>query len=82
MDDLSPALDLPDHLLVLLRAGDGQNLWMRAGDVIGIRAQTPGNDDPTIFSQSFADGLQAFGLGGIQKPAGVYYDGIRPLIIA
>jgi hypothetical protein len=37
------------HLLVLLRSGDRQNLGMRAGDVIGLCAQTPGDDHPPFW---------------------------------
>ena len=34
-------MDRVEHLLVLLRSGDGQNLGMRAGDVVGSAPRQP-----------------------------------------
>ena len=74
-------MDRVEHLLVLLRSGDGQNLGMRAGDVVGLRAQTARDDDPPVLRQRIADGLEAFGLGAVEKPAGVHDDRVRARVI-
>jgi hypothetical protein len=57
-----------EHLFVLLRAGDRQNLGMRAGDVVGLRAQAARSRSPARFRQRLADGLEALGLGAVEKP--------------
>ena len=69
------------HLFVLMRAGHRQNAGMRAGDVVGLCPQTAGHDHPAILGQCFANGLKAFRLGRIQKPAGVHDHCIGPCVI-
>ena len=64
-----------------MRACDGQNLGVRAGDIGGVSAQTARHDHTAILRQSLANGRKTFGLGGIQKAAGVDDDGICALII-
>ncbi len=69
------------HLFVLMRARDGQNIRMRAGDILGLGPQTAGHDHPSVFAQRLADRLKAFGFGGIEEPAGVHDDRIRAGIV-
>ncbi len=74
-------VDGVEHGLVLVRAGDGEDLWMRAGDVFGFGPQTAGDDDTAVFTQCLADGLKAFGLGAVEKAAGVDDHRIGALVI-
>ena len=69
------------HLFVLMRAGDGQDAGMRAGDVFGVRPQAAGDDHPAILAQRLAYGIQAFGLGAVKETAGVHDHRIGALII-
>ena len=69
------------NLLVLMRAGDGQNAGMGAADVILFGAQTAGDDHLAVLVQGFPDRLKAFGLGAIQKSAGVHDHRIRTGIV-
>jgi hypothetical protein len=41
-----------EHLLVLLRAGHGQHLGMRAGDILGLGPETAGDDDPAVLGRA------------------------------
>jgi hypothetical protein len=59
-------------LFVLLRAGDGQDPGVRAGDVVGFGAEAAGHDHAPVLGQRVADGLQAFGLGTVEEAAGVH----------
>ena len=69
------------NLFVLVWPGDGQHLGMRAGDVIGFRAQTTCDDHLAVLFQRLADRLQALGLGAVQKPAGVHDNRIRARVV-
>ena len=75
------AMDGVEHLFVLLRTGDGEHAGMGAGDVGGIGAEAAGDDDAAVVAQRFADGLEAFGLGAVEKAAGVDDHGIGAGVI-
>ena len=47
----------------------------------GSRAQTTRDDHAAIFVQGLANRLKAFGLGAVQKPAGVHDHGIRAAVV-
>ena len=51
------------HLFVLMRAGDGEDLGVCAGDIVGFGPEAAGDDDAAVFGQRLADRGQAFGLG-------------------
>ena len=74
-------VDGVQHLFVLMRPRDGQHLGMRAGDVIGLRPQTAGDDDAAVLLQRLADGIQAFGAGAVEEAAGVDDHRIRARVI-
>ena len=59
------------HLFVLMRAGDGEDLGVVFADIVGLGPQTAGDDDLAVFRQRLADGIKAFGLGAVEEPAGV-----------
>ena len=54
---------------------------MRAGDIVGLGAQAPGDDYAAVLAQRLSDGVERFGLGAVQKPAGVDDHGIRAVIV-
>jgi hypothetical protein len=74
-------VDGVEHLLVLLRPGDGEHLGMRPGDVVGLRAEAPGDDHPAVLLDRLADGLEAFGLGAVEEPAGVHDHRLGALVV-
>jgi hypothetical protein len=59
-----------------MRAGDGENFRIFLGDFFGRRAHAAGDDDAAVFIHGIADGLQRFGLGGIEEAAGIHNDEI------
>ena len=77
----APRVDRIQHLFILVRAGDRQHLGMHAGDVLRLGPQTAGHDHPAVFGQRLADRLEAFGLGTVEKPAGVHDHRLGPGII-
>ncbi len=60
-----------DHRLVLLRTRHREHGRMRAADVALVGAEAAGHDHPAVLGQRLADRLEAFGLGRIEKAAGV-----------
>ena len=69
------------HLLVLLGPGHRENLGMRAGDILRLCAQTARDNDAAVGVQCLSDGFKAFGLGTVEKPAGVDDHGLSARII-
>ena len=63
-----------EHGLVLVRAGDGEDGRVRAGDVVGLRAETAGDDDAAVLGERLADRFEALGLGAVEEAAGVHDD--------
>ena len=59
---------------VLMRAGDGQNAWMRASDILRIGAQTAGDNHLAVLMQRLTNRLKTFRLGAVKKAAGVDND--------
>ncbi len=67
---------------VLMRAGDGQNARVRAGDEFGVGPKAAGHDDAAVFGQSLADRFQGFRpWRTVEKTAGVDDDGIGTGIV-
>ena len=64
-------MDGIQHLLILMRAGDGQNAWMRAGDILRIGPQTAGDNHLAVLMQRLTNRLKTFRLGAVEKAAGV-----------
>ena len=60
-----------DHLLILMRAGDGEYAGMSGTDARLLDAETAGDDHAAVLGHRFADGLEAFSLGEVEKAAGV-----------
>ena len=60
-----------DHGFILLRPGHGEHSGEAGADGVGLVAHAAGDDHLAVFGNGLADRFQAFGLGGIQKPAGV-----------
>ena len=59
------------HGFILLRPGHGEHSGEAGADGVGLVAHAAGDDHLAVFGNGLADRFQAFGLGGIQKPAGV-----------
>ena len=64
-------VDGVEHRLVLVRAGDGEDVRVRRADVALVGAEAAGDDDPAVLGQRLADRLEALGLGAVEKAAGV-----------
>ena len=60
-----------NHLLVLLRTGHGQHAWVYVTDRAFFNAHAAGDDDAAVLCDGFANGVQRFSLGGIDKTAGI-----------
>ncbi|MNP04069.1 hypothetical protein D3C76_959740 [compost metagenome] len=71
-------MDGIDHLLVLLRTGDGQYARVHIADAVFGDAHAAGDDDLAVLGDGFADGVQRLGLGAVDEAAGVdhHYVGI------
>ena len=69
------------HLLVLVGTRDGQHAGVDARDVFGFGAQAARHDHPAVFRKRLADGFEAFGLGAVQKAAGVHDHRVRALVL-
>ena len=52
-----------DHLLVLMRAGDGQHARMALADAAFLDAEAAGDDDAAVLGHGLADGVEALLLG-------------------
>ena len=57
--------------LVGLRAGDRRDVGKGVADRLGLGAHAAGDDDPAVLAQRRADRLERFGLGAVEKTAGV-----------
>ena len=66
--------------LILVRAGDREHGWMRGADAVGLDAHAAGDDDPAVLIDRLADGRERFGLGRIEKAAGVHDDDVGRVI--
>ena len=70
-----------EHLLILMRACNGEDIRVMLADVIRLRPQTPRHDHFAILLQRFANRLKAFCLGAIEETAGVHDHRIRASIV-
>ena len=71
-----------DHILVLVRPGNGQHRGVGLADQLLLDAQAAGNDDATVFVKGFADGFERFLLGTVEKAAGIDQHDIGAGIVA
>ena len=69
-----------DHRGILLRTGNGKYLRVCGVYCIGVLAHATGYDNPAIFVESFADSIQGFSTGAINKSAGIDHDYVRVVI--
>ena len=71
-----------DHLLVGGGTGDAQHLGVQFHDGAGIVTLThaAGDDDPAVFAEGLADGVQGFLLGAVDEAAGVDHHDLRVLV--
>ncbi len=74
-------VDGVEHLFVLVRAGDGEDAGVMGADIVGLGAEAAGDDDAAVFGERLADGIEGFGLGGVEKAAGVDDDGVGAGVI-
>ena len=74
-------MDGIQDLLVLMRASDGQDAWMRAANIVFFRAQTARNDHAAILVQRLANRLKTFRLGAVEEPACIHNHRFRALVI-
>ena len=70
------------HALVILRAGDGGNFGIGVEDRAGLGAHAAGDDHLAVLLQRLADGGERFGLGAVEKAAGVDDDRVRALVVS
>ena len=57
--------------LVLVRAGDGEDVRVGRADQGRVGAEAAGDDDAAVLGQRLADRLEALGLGAVEEAAGV-----------
>jgi hypothetical protein len=62
------------HGLVLVRAGDGEQLGVLRQDALGVGAEAAGDDDAAVLLHRLVDGLQGFVDRGFDEAAGVDHD--------
>ena len=61
------SVDCIQHLFVLMRASDGQNLGVMLANVIGLGPEAAGDDDLAVLGQSLTNRIQTFGLGAVKE---------------
>jgi hypothetical protein len=65
-------VDRVQHGVVLVRAGDGQDLRVDAADGFVIGAEAAGDDDLAVSGDGLADSFQGLGAGAHEEAAGVH----------
>ena len=68
--------------LVGLRSGDGEHVRVLLADDLGLGAEAAGDDDPAVFRQGVADGVERLVAGRIEEAAGVDDDQIGAVMLA
>ena len=76
----SRGVDRAHHGVILMRAGDGQNIRKSVADALVLHAEAARDDDAAVFRHRLADRLQAFGLGAVEEAAGVHHNDIRAIV--
>src|SRR6056297_2662479 len=74
-------IDRAEYRLGLVRAAHTQHARVYRLYVLGLRAHTAGNQHTTICVQRIADGFERFGLGRIDKAAGIDNDEIGQCMV-
>ena len=69
-----------DHLLILLRAGDGQHARVHVADAVFGHAHAAGDDHLAVFRQRLTDGVQRLGLGAIDEATGIDHHHVGILV--
>ena len=69
------------HLLVLMRAGDGEHARMAFADAAFLDAEAAGDDDAAVLGHGLADGVEAFLLGAVEEAAGVHDDDVGAAVV-
>jgi hypothetical protein len=59
------------NLFILVRPRDRQNVGVMFADIIRFGPKAAGDDDLAVLGQSLTNRIKAFGLGTVQKPAGI-----------
>jgi hypothetical protein len=70
-----------DHLLILMRAGDREDVGEAGADDVGLIAHAAGDDDTAILGHCLADRLQAFFLRRVEKAARIHEDDVGAGIV-
>ena len=74
-------MDGADHLLILVRPGDGEHVGEALADDVGFLAEAAGDDDAAILRDRLADRLQALFLGAVEEAAGVDQHHVRTCVV-
>src|SRR5215510_16034379 len=74
-------MDGLDYGLVLLWAGNRQNIRIGGRNAFRLRAHASGDDDLAIFFEGVSDRGERLGLGAVKKTAGVHDDEVGPLVL-
>jgi len=59
------------HLVDGMRPGHGEHFRVRLPHHVTLGAQAPGDNDPAVFSQRLANGIQGFFNRAVDESAGV-----------
>src|SRR5690606_30242008 len=73
-------VDGAHHFFVLLGAGNGQYGRVHVADDGFFDPHAAGDDDAAVLGDGLADGVQRFGLGAVDKAAGVDNDHIGVVV--
>jgi hypothetical protein len=78
------AVDVVEHFAGRMRAGDGEDLRMHAGNqvpaTLALGAEAAGDDDLAVLGERLADRLERFLDGGVDEAAGVDDDEVGVLV--
>ncbi len=69
------------HLLVLMRAGDGEHAGMALADAGLLDAEAAGDDHLAVLGHGLADGVEALLLGAVEEAAGVHHHDVGAGIV-
>src|SRR3569623_1276264 len=71
-----------EHALILLRAGDRQDVGIFLLELLRLCAHAAGDDDLAVLRHGLADGAERFLLGAVEKAAGIDDDDVRAVVLA
>ena len=75
------AVDFADHRLQRVGPGNGQHLRVGLLNKLGIFSEATGDNHPAVFVNGFANRLQGFGFGFVDKSTGVDHHQVGVVVV-